>query len=108
MYERGVGVLRDVQRAHQLYSQSAEQGYQPAQFALAKCYENGVGVQKDLDRAVVLFGRCAAAGNPRAQAEVERIEVRAPCQAPDADDRRQLHLKQAIAASEVRCEVTSP
>ena len=52
MYEDGRGVTKDLPRAAQLYTQSAELGSSFAQSQLGYMYFNGIGVERDNEQAI--------------------------------------------------------
>ncbi len=66
-YEKGVGLDKDIDKAIELYSLSANQGNSDAQLVLALYYENGDSVPKDIDKAIELFTLSANQGNSDAQ-----------------------------------------
>lgn len=62
--------LRDLKRAVEWYSKSAEQGFARAQFELGRLYILGTGVELDHDRGVDLQIEAAEQGLPEAQFEI--------------------------------------
>ncbi|HEV2609865.1 MAG TPA: tetratricopeptide repeat protein [Noviherbaspirillum sp.] len=67
MYQHGVGIEADLQRALSWYLKAAEQGHPKAMFNTALCYDEGWGTaQEDDASAAVWYERAAAAGYPDA------------------------------------------
>jgi len=66
-YAGGAGVKQDVAEAVRLYRQAAEQGFAPAQMALAGLYLRGDGVAQNRDEAARWMQRAADAGDPHAK-----------------------------------------
>ncbi len=54
-YEAGIGVSPDIDRAAQLYLQSALRGFPPAQHNVATMFEDGVGLVQDPVRAYLFY-----------------------------------------------------
>jgi TPR repeat protein len=63
MYERGIGVEKDEQKAIAWYRKTAEQGNSNAQFNLAVLYENGRGSAVDFAQANHWYRAAAAQGD---------------------------------------------
>ena len=55
MYQVGENLNKDVVKAFELYSKSAEKGHPQATFNLANMYYSGEGTTKDLQTAYKLF-----------------------------------------------------
>ena len=68
LYEKGLGVNLNYQKAIEWYLRAAEQGYAYAQTALGKMYSEGRGVQRDLKRAYMWFSISASLWDPDAKA----------------------------------------
>lgn len=66
-YVRGVGVRKDIVRAHGLFKQAAEQGHAEAIGGLGYFYANGFVVKQDLAEAAEWFRKGAEKGGTRAQ-----------------------------------------
>jgi hypothetical protein len=66
LYDEGVGVAPDLERANQLYRASAEQRYAPAAKALAVNLELGRGTARDRQQAIVWMQQAAAEGDSEA------------------------------------------
>ena len=66
LYEYGVGVKRDYERAVKLYQRAAEQQYPPAILSLGICYRDGRGVQQDFKQAFNYFLKAARLGDANA------------------------------------------
>ena len=69
-YYSGKGVQQDYQKAAFWYTKSAEQGYAPAQGALADCYQYGKGVPIDIQKTVFWYKKAAEQGDADAQYEL--------------------------------------
>ena len=89
-YQNGTGVLKNIDKAIELFTLSANQGYAKAQYHLAVCYENSNGVPKDISKAIELYtlsanqnyaqaqndlGMCYALGNGLTQNWTKAIEL---------------------------------
>ena len=60
IYERGMGVARDIQLACQLYSEASDLGFVLSQFGLARIYQTGALGTVDLQKAKALYKKAAA------------------------------------------------
>ncbi len=67
LYERDLGVAKDLNEATKWYRLAAEQGLGPAQDALGRSYWNGEGVAKDEKEAIKWYRLAAAQGDSSAQ-----------------------------------------
>ena len=67
MWEEGIGVKQDIEKAVYYYTKAATQGHSVAQCILGLCYDEGKGVGLDQKRAVELFELSANQGNYAAQ-----------------------------------------
>lgn len=67
MYEKGIGVKRDVKTAEALYLRAANLGYAQAQFDLANLYYNGNGIKQDFKQAGRWYMAAAMSGHLRSQ-----------------------------------------
>lgn len=67
LYERGIGVARDLEAAAQWQRRAAERRFAPAEYALGRMYQLGRGVARDPRKALELFQRAAGRGFPEAQ-----------------------------------------
>lgn len=66
MYEKGMGVDKDPNRARFYYETAAEMNFSPAILSLGIQYEQGIGVAKNAEKAYGFYRRAADLGNPRA------------------------------------------
>jgi len=73
MYENGQGVERDLNKAFEWYTKSAEQGDEYAQYNLGVIYKNGQGVESDNKKAFEWYTKAAAQGNIDAQTDLGRL-----------------------------------
>lgn len=67
MYDYGEYVKKDVQKAFELYTLSANQGNSNAQYKLANMYEKGTYVEQDYEKAFELYTLSENQGNANAQ-----------------------------------------
>jgi len=66
LYENGKGVLKDMDRAIDLYKKSAASGYSGAQNSLGVFYEMGIGVLQDYKESFFWYKKAADQGHPQA------------------------------------------
>ena len=66
MYEKGMGVAVDYQKARRLYESAARKNYPDAQYALGKMYWEGLGVPKNPQTAEKWMRKSAAQGYQKA------------------------------------------
>ncbi|WP_209000976.1 caspase family protein [Stappia sp. BW2] len=67
MYERGIGVEQDVDKALELFRQSADEGFADAINDLGFLYyQGGLGIARDPKKAIELFGQAADQRHPEA------------------------------------------
>ena len=62
----GTGVTKDLKKASEWYSKSADQGFAPAQFRLGSFYEKGIGVERSAQKAKENYQLAAEQGNASA------------------------------------------
>lgn len=67
MYEKGLGVKRDMQAAEGMYLRAANLGYEQGQFDLANLYYNGDGIKQDYKQAGRWYMAAAMSGHLRSQ-----------------------------------------
>lgn len=67
MYDRGVGVAENDEKATMWYARAAELGFSPAVLQLGMNYIEGEGVAQDIDRGLGLLRQAAADGNAEAE-----------------------------------------
>lgn len=70
MYDMGLGVNQDLEKAVALYCKAAAQGCGQALLNLGWCYEHGIGVVKDEKKAFLLYSKSSEAGNYIAKARI--------------------------------------
>ncbi|MGB0848097.1 MAG: caspase family protein [Thiolinea sp.] len=78
IYEKGLGVQPDYQRAAQWYEKAARQGYSRAKMNLGSLYERGLGVSKNTVQALNLYRDASGLGSNQlefvsAEQRAERI-----------------------------------
>ena len=69
MFVTGSGVVKDNQRAFDLFSKAATAGWAPAMGNLGSMYSNGVAVKEDDAMALAWYQKSIEAGNPFALAQ---------------------------------------
>ena len=67
LYEDGLGVSEDLEKAAEVFQKAADQGYASAQNNLGVLYENGRGVPQDFGKAAELYQKAADQGHASAQ-----------------------------------------
>ncbi|RHZ75047.1 hypothetical protein Glove_217g3 [Diversispora epigaea] len=70
MYFDGLGVEKNTNKAFQIYSKAADEGFHIALNCMAYCYGNGYGVEKNEEKAFKLFLKSAENGYHVAQYNV--------------------------------------
>ena len=81
IYEQKFASFHDVvnlNRSVDLYEQSSDLGYAPAQAILGVHYEIGGGVTRDVNRAIELYTMAAQQGNERAIKELQGHKIKLP------------------------------
>jgi len=66
MYEKGMGVKKNLSTAVAFYKMSADDGYAPAALLVGNAYLKGIGVQKNLQKAIYYYQISAKGGNKEA------------------------------------------
>lgn len=74
MYENGVGVTRDLDRAVSWYEKAAYQGLKEAQFNLGNMYYMGKGVTQNKETARSWWRKAADQGYPQAQQYLDQLQ----------------------------------
>jgi TPR repeat protein len=72
-YHKGIGVRQFYRKAVELYTLSAEQGFDLAQLQLGRCYFFGVGINKDKAKAREWYAKAAEQGNRDAQYAIDSL-----------------------------------
>ena len=57
MYENGLGVKQDINKAIELYTKESENNSDQAKYNLGYIYENGLGVKKDKSKAEYWYSK---------------------------------------------------
>ncbi|RHZ73612.1 hypothetical protein Glove_230g48 [Diversispora epigaea] len=70
IYCDGLGVDKNTNKAFQIYSKVADEGFVVALNSMAYCYNNGFGVEKNLEKMFELYLKAAEKGNLVAQLNV--------------------------------------
>ena len=70
LYDNGVGVEKNLQKAAQWFRKAANQGHVLAQYSLSVCYDTGSGVEKDAAKAFEWCMKSAKKGFAQAQYNV--------------------------------------
>ena len=73
MYDKGNGVVKDYEKALELFRNSAGQGNVPAQFQVGVMYRKGRGVLRDEQEAMIWFRKAAVQGHMNAQHNLGRL-----------------------------------
>lgn len=76
MYERGIGVAKDLKEALVWYRKSAEQGNSNAQFNLGVMYENGHGCEVDFAQSHLWYRKASLQGDPLAVGNLGMLYLR--------------------------------
>ena len=63
LYENGVGVDKDMERASEFYLRAAELGMKEAQRKVAGWYERGENFERDLVKALIWYKKCTETNN---------------------------------------------
>ena len=58
----GINISQDYDKAIELFTKAAEQGFPIAQIYLGKMYENGWGVEQDMNKAKKLYDKAERQG----------------------------------------------
>lgn len=104
-YEHAEGVLKDFQKANQLYCRAARSGYAEAQFKLGWVYANARGVPRDEGVAAELFRMAAEQGHEYAAKLLAYVRPRPdtqlpPCLLPDPPDPAQVAAEYSTLTGE--------
>ena len=67
LYENGLGVAANPDRAVDWYTRAAERGLALAQYRLARIFEAGLGVAPDREKALAWYRKAAGQGRAEAQ-----------------------------------------
>jgi len=67
IYERGLGVVKSLKKAAELYALAVNQGHATAQYNLGNAYANGEGVAQSYEKALELWTLAANQGDADAQ-----------------------------------------
>jgi TPR repeat protein len=78
MYDKGLGMPRDVAQAIKWFTLAADQRDAPAQLNIALFYLNGDGVPKDVAAAEQWLRRAARNGSKRAQGILTQGKYKEP------------------------------
>ncbi len=73
IYEKGLGIDPDYEKAFSWYQKSANQGYARAQYSLGYLYEMGLGVEKNLNEAFKWYRQ--AAGLDEKDIRIAHVEL---------------------------------
>ena len=100
MYDRGLGVERDIKQAFYWFEKSAEQGGVKLQYDLALRYLYGKGVARDYNKAHYWMQKAADAGAPQAQYNLGLMYVRG--NGVEADNDKAVELFRLAADKNLR------
>ncbi|KAI8885312.1 HCP-like protein, partial [Backusella circina FSU 941] len=73
LYEKGLGIFQDYQKANQLYYQASQLENGDALCQLANAYHHGKGVKVDPIKSIEYYTLAAEFGNPKYQCELRRL-----------------------------------
>ena len=109
-YEHAEGVLKDFQKANQLYCRAARTGYAEAQFKLGWVYANARGVARDEGVAAELFRLAAEQGHEYAAKLLAYVRPRPDtqmpsCLLPDPPDPAQVAAEYSTTLTGERSEI---
>ena len=96
-YEEGRGTKKDMKKALEWYSKSAEQGHYGAQFKVGAFHEYGYGVKKDIKTAFEWYKKSAENGSSMAK---ERLNKAAFAKSEQVLKRRISAMKEEQAKAE--------
>lgn len=105
MYDNGLGIEQNYQRAAHWYRRAAEQGQPRAQFNLGLMYESGEGIKRDQAAAVGWVRKSAEQGYAEAQDKLARFFEEGEY---IEQDLVQSHLWYSLAASKGAQESVEP
>ena len=74
MYDQGNGVQKDMKKAFDLFSSSANKSCNYAYYNLGLCYEYGNGVDRDIHKAYYWFVKAKLSGNTKATTHIEALK----------------------------------
>ena len=73
LYQQGISVTRNLEKAFDWYQRAVELGDSSAMVKLGACYENGEGVEQDWDKAIDLYQHAVKAGEKSAINNIQNI-----------------------------------
>jgi TPR repeat protein len=73
LYEKGLGISRDYQKANELCGRANQQNSDNALYRLGTLYHHGKGVEADPEKAIDYYKRAAEQGNPVYQCELGKL-----------------------------------
>lgn len=76
IYNNGLGVPVDRERAVGIYTELAKYGLPSANMALGFAYLNGAGVLQSKEQATSYFKQAAAHGSKDAEVQIARIQAK--------------------------------
>lgn len=100
MYDRGLGVERDIEQAFYWFEKSAEQGGVKLQYDLALRYLYGKGIARNYDKAHYWMQKAADAGAPQAQYNLGLMYIRG--NGVEADNDKAIELFRLAADKNLR------
>ncbi|WAW09869.1 sel1 repeat family protein [Oxalobacter vibrioformis] len=74
LYENGLGVKEDAQKAFALYTKSANKGETFSMYSLGVMYEEGRGVEKNREKAIEWYQKAASRDSTPAQKKMAEIQ----------------------------------
>lgn len=73
LYERGLGVEKDYQKAFGWYQKAADKGFVAAIYNIGYSYEHGLGTKKNLKEAESCYSKVVDNGNHMAEKDLNRV-----------------------------------
>ena len=79
IYNQGINIKKDFEKAFEFYEQAAQLGSAQAQATLALIYENGIGVIKDLTKSMTFYEQAAQQNFVQAQVNLAALYYTGEC-----------------------------
>lgn len=76
MYEEGLGLVKDTQKAFLLYKKGAILNDSNAEYNLGRCYENGIGTDTNLFKAQEFYSKAFKHEYPKAKKALELLDIK--------------------------------
>lgn len=76
MYEEGLGLVKDTQKAFSLYKKGAILNDSKAEYNLGRCYEKGIGIEVNLFKAQEFYSKAVKHGYVLAKKALELLDIK--------------------------------